>query len=115
MKLTAFHVFGSFTFIPHVSPSDGGTWPVLVQGWTLNYEMFFYVLFAAVLFLPAARRFLALVLLFGVLVGFGLVVQPDGAVLRTYTSPLMADSSSARRSANCGWRTECRRPRWEFR
>ncbi|CAM5419197.1 hypothetical protein MAUB1S_07112 [Mycolicibacterium aubagnense] len=91
MKLTAFHVFGSLAFIPHVSPSDGGTWPVLVQGWTLNYEMFFYILFAAVLFLPAARRFPALVLLFGVLVGFGLVLQPDGAVLRTYTSPLMAE------------------------
>ena len=91
MKLTAFHVFGSFAFIPHVSPSDGGTWPVLVQGWTLNYEMFFYILFAAVLFLPAARRFPALALLFGTLVAIGLVVQPDGAVLRTYTSPLMAE------------------------
>lgn len=91
MKLTAFHVFGSFAFIPHVSPSDGGTWPVLVQGWTLNYEMFFYVLFAAVLFLPAAKRFPVLALVFGALVCLGLALQPDGPVLRTYTSPLMAE------------------------
>lgn len=91
MRLTAFHVFGSFAFIPHVSPSDGGTWPVLVQGWTLNYEMFFYVLFAAVLFLPAAKRFTALALVFVALVCLGLVLRPEGAVLRTYTSPLMAE------------------------
>lgn len=91
MKLTVFHVFGSFAFIPHVSPSDGGTWPVLVQGWTLNYEMFFYVLFAAVLFLPAARRFPVLALAFIGLVCIGAAMQPDGAVLRTYTSPLMAE------------------------
>ncbi|PLP60171.1 acyltransferase [Mesorhizobium loti] len=91
MKLTAFHVFGSFGFIPHVSPSDGGTWPVLVQGWTLNYEMFFYALFAAVLFLPTAKRFVALGLVFGVLICLGMVLRPDGAVPRTYTSPLMAE------------------------
>lgn len=91
MKLTAFHVFGSFAFIPHVSPSDGGTWPVLVQGWTLNFEMFFYVLFAAVLFLPTTKRFPVLALVFGALVCLGLALQPDGAVLRTYTSPLMAE------------------------
>lgn len=91
MKLTTFHIFASFAFIPHVSPSDGGTWPVLVQGWTLNYEMFFYVLFSAVLFLPAAKRFLVLALVFGALVCLGLALQPDGAVLRTYTNPLMAE------------------------
>lgn len=91
MKLTVFHVFGSFAFIPHVSPSDGGTWPVLVQGWTLNYEMFFYLLFAATLFLPTAKRFLALAAVFGALVCIGLALQPEGAVARTYTSPLMAE------------------------
>ena len=91
MHLTAFHVAASLAFVPHVSPSDGGTWPVLVQGWTLNYEMFFYLVFAAVLFLPPARRLPALVAIFGALVCLGLLLQPEGAALRTYTSPLLAE------------------------
>lgn len=38
----------SLLFIPLESP-DGGMWPTLVLGWSLNYEMFFYVLFALAL------------------------------------------------------------------
>ena len=34
--LTAGHVAGSLLFVPHVSPSNGQVWPLLVQGWTLN-------------------------------------------------------------------------------
>ncbi len=39
------HVIGSYLFIPATNP-NGLIAPVIVQGWTLNYEMFFYVLFA---------------------------------------------------------------------
>ncbi len=91
MRLTGFHVFGSFAFIPHRSPSDGGLWPVLVQGWTLNYEMFFYLLFAAMLPLAAAARFRALAVALAGLVCLGLIFAPQGAALRTYTSPLLVE------------------------
>ncbi|OQM74263.1 acyltransferase family protein [Manganibacter manganicus] len=91
MRLTAFHVFGSFAFIPHFSPSDGGLWPVLVQGWTLNYEMFFYVLFALALLLPAARRMAAMAAVLVGLVGAGLILDPEGAVPQTYTNPLLIE------------------------
>jgi exopolysaccharide production protein ExoZ len=91
MRLTAFHVLASFAFIPHQSPSDGGLWPVLVQGWTLNYEMFFYVLFAALLSLSSGRRLAAMLLLFAGLVGLGLIFEPQNAVLKTYTSPLLLE------------------------
>lgn len=49
------HLVQSMLFIPY---SSGGPFmrPVLGVGWTLNYEMFFYVLFASALFL---RRGLA--------------------------------------------------------
>jgi len=33
----------SYAFFPWPRPSDGGVWPLLAQGWTLNYEAFFYV------------------------------------------------------------------------
>jgi exopolysaccharide production protein ExoZ len=91
MRLTVFHVFGSFAFIPHRSPSDGGLWPVLVQGWTLNYEMFFYVLFAVLLPLASGRRFAALAVMLAGLVGLGLIFEPESAVLQTYTNPLLAE------------------------
>src|SRR5690606_7660569 len=38
LRVTAWHVFASLAFIPSRSPSNGEVWPVLVQGWTLNYE-----------------------------------------------------------------------------
>lgn len=41
----------SFLFIPYARP-DGIMQPVLGQGWTLNYEMFFYVIFAIAVLLP---------------------------------------------------------------
>jgi exopolysaccharide production protein ExoZ len=91
MRLTALHVLGSFAFIPHRSPSNGEIWPVLVQGWTLNYEVFFYTLFALCLLLPTRRRFAALAALFAGLVGLGLLLASDNAVLKTFTSPLLLE------------------------
>ena len=44
-------VIASYLFIPVMRP-DGLVQPVYSLGWTLNYEMFFYVLFAAVIVLP---------------------------------------------------------------
>src|SRR5690606_35540078 len=45
MKLDFFHIMGSFFFFPVASPNAEQFWPVLVQGWTLNYEAFFYAVF----------------------------------------------------------------------
>ena len=44
----------SFAFVPYPG-DDGAMSPILPQGWTLNYEMMFYVVFA--LGLCAPRRF----------------------------------------------------------
>ena len=33
----------SILFIPHLSPSGVGVFPVLSVGWTLNFEVFFYL------------------------------------------------------------------------
>lgn len=50
------HTAASFAFIPWPEPGDGAYYPVLGQGWTLNYEMFFYVCFAAAMFVPSRFR-----------------------------------------------------------
>ena len=40
------HIAKSLAFIPHHDPTNPGKiWPYLIQGWTLNYEMFFYLIF----------------------------------------------------------------------
>jgi exopolysaccharide production protein ExoZ len=57
---TAVHVplanlLRSLLFIPYWSERDAMMAPVLGQGWTLNYEMFFYALFAVSMLMP--RRF----------------------------------------------------------
>jgi exopolysaccharide production protein ExoZ len=42
------HLLYSLFFIPH-NTTYSGTFPTLILGWTLNYEMYFYVLFAVAL------------------------------------------------------------------
>lgn len=44
-------IAASFLFIPFARP-DGIMQPVLGQGWTLNYEMFFYAIFAVGVLFP---------------------------------------------------------------
>jgi exopolysaccharide production protein ExoZ len=47
-ELDAWHVIASFLFIPAWDAQHKAL-PLVVVGWTLNYEMFFYVLFAIAL------------------------------------------------------------------
>lgn len=66
-RFDAAHLLASLFFIPWPNPgivAGGETLtPVVVPGWTLNMEMFFYVLFALVLPFAASRRIAGLLLL----------------------------------------------------
>jgi peptidoglycan/LPS O-acetylase OafA/YrhL len=53
-------VVASYLFIPFERP-DGLVQPLYTLGWTLNYEMFFYVLFTLALAFPARRGTMALI------------------------------------------------------
>src|SRR5690349_19756820 len=57
----------SYFFIPHYNTSQNIIAPLLIPGWSLNYEMFFYFIFgAALLVKPNALRAIFLgVLLWG--------------------------------------------------
>ena len=48
-------VIASFLFIPAARP-DGLVQPLYSLGWTLNYEMFFYALFAIAIAFPRRPR-----------------------------------------------------------
>jgi exopolysaccharide production protein ExoZ len=82
-------VIASYLFIPHMRPE--GMFPVAGQGWTLNYEMFFYVVFSVAVLCPrrAAVALAAVLLIGAACVGelFGTLAQP----LAFWTDPLVLE------------------------
>jgi exopolysaccharide production protein ExoZ len=87
VRLSIGHVFASYAFLPWISPSNGQVWPLLVPGWTLNYEMAFYGLFALVLLGPRERQLGLLTLLLAGLALAGWVLRPESTAMRFYTDP----------------------------
>ncbi len=83
-------LLASLAFWPRAG-LDGRDDPVLIQGWTLNYEAFFYLAFAAVLLLPVRFRLLTLTGVFAGLSLAGLAVHPAGVAGAAYTSPLLLE------------------------
>ncbi len=82
---------GDFFFIPRFRPPGYvHIWPILVPGWTLNYEMFFYVLFGAAM-LTGKARYAVLSLILLTLATLGLFIHSDNALIRFYTSPLILE------------------------
>jgi exopolysaccharide production protein ExoZ len=76
----------SILFIPTFDPAGtGGIWPLLRLGWTLNYEMFFYVVFAGFFAFSLYRRAIGLTLFFGVCAVLGQVVDFTQAIPIFYT------------------------------
>jgi exopolysaccharide production protein ExoZ len=91
MRLSLAHVVQSLLFLPHHDPA-GAVAPVIVPGWTLNYEVFFYVVFALTLLLPRGRRSTILTAAMGALCVAGLFL-PHGRwpAVDTYTDPLVLE------------------------
>ncbi len=81
----------SLLFIPF-EKSPGVLQPTLFLGWTLNYEIFFYVLFATALFVRNAFWRLTLIVLSLVLLTvIGRVVASDSIFFRFYTDPIVLE------------------------
>jgi len=77
----------SLLFIPALDTS-GAILPVLPVGWSLNYEMFFYLVFSICMCLPRRFGLLALAGVLGLCVLLGVVFQPESPPLKTWTNPL---------------------------
>jgi peptidoglycan/LPS O-acetylase OafA/YrhL len=81
----------SLLFIPAPRP-DGTLRPVVFVGWTLNFEMAFYVLFALGLLAP--RRWIGVLAAVGALVLavlWGRAAPPASPALGFYTSPMVLE------------------------
>lgn len=85
------HIIASYLFIPWPHPVLGTMEPVLVPGWTLNYEMFFYVLFAAALVLAPGRRLAVTLIALAAVVALGLTNPPPGSPAAFYTQSIILE------------------------
>lgn len=79
-------------FIPHWSVEHPkAIYPILIPGWTLNYEMFFYLLFAAGLLLSERARMIAMGLVMCFCVMLRHFSQSSSALGIFYSEPMMLE------------------------
>lgn len=78
----------SLLFIPYAR-ENGELVPLMKLGWTLNYEMFFYCLFAALASLSVGRRVVTITVLFLVLTLIGALVPFSAPIPKFYTEELL--------------------------
>ncbi len=92
IQLEPSHIVKSLLFIPHYHPGvNDQIWPILIPGWTLNYEMFFYLLFGASLFISPRWRLAVLVATFLLLIVMGQWMTTDNPLFITYTDKLLLE------------------------
>lgn len=90
MRTSLPHMLMSALFIPHIN-LFGEPFPQVVPGWTLTYEIFFYILFAAGLLAPVRQRAWTCTAAIGLLVGIGLLTHSAFEAVNTYTNPLLLE------------------------
>ena len=83
-------VTSSFLFIPAARP-DGLVQPLYSLGWTLNYEMFFYALFAIAVAFPRQRAVAALIGALILIVGLGQTLAPLPQPLAFWSDPIILE------------------------
>ena len=84
------HVAASFAFVPWLD-STGLAHPVLGLGWTLNYEMFFYVAFSFALWLTPRHGLFVLSAVFLALAALNALVDTQLVQLKFWTDPIILE------------------------
>jgi exopolysaccharide production protein ExoZ len=84
------NILMSYAFLPSRGP-DGAIQPTYSLGWTLNYEMFFYVVFAAFIWQVRRRALILVTLTLGVAIAVHAVIPADATALVFWTEPIVAE------------------------
>lgn len=80
----------SLFFIPETSISQPEhVWPILAPGWSLNYEMYFYALFALALLAPLKMRVWIITVAITVVFVLANVLGSDGPIASFYSSSIV--------------------------
>jgi exopolysaccharide production protein ExoZ len=74
-------ILASFLFLPVPDAHTLSNLPLLYPGWSLNYEIFFYALFALALLAPGKRGIVAVIGVLGMLFVADAIWNPSGPVL----------------------------------
>ena len=90
-QFTIPHYILSLLFVPHRDPGDFSLSPLLKLGWTLNYEMFFYLVFSSTLLMAPRLRIPGLIAIFIALVATGWLIRPRAPILAVYTNPIVLE------------------------
>ncbi|KQV84434.1 acyltransferase [Rhizobium sp. Root1220] len=94
LKSTVFdipHFLASLFFLPWRNPADPTLIaPIVVPGWTLNYEMFFYLVFALLLPVPERWRVPAMGATFAVIL-IGCHILPATTATTFYGEPIILE------------------------
>ena len=84
-------ILSSFAFLPFPRGIDGAPRPVHSLGWTLEYEMFFYLVFACFLWLPRTRAVAGVAAFLGALVVANVAFQPQNVALAYWSDPIVLE------------------------
>lgn len=87
------HLAASLLFMPSETPADAGRYiPIYTPGWTINFEIYFYALFAGCLFIrDESRRLIVLAAMLGAIVVAGQMVLPRTSFITWHTSPIIIE------------------------
>lgn len=86
------HVVFSYLFIPSMHPVLHSLEPIIIPGWTLNYEMFFYLIFGLWLLVPEKFRFAGVGVVILALVMLGVLTNASSVRAEGfYTSSIMLE------------------------
>ena len=86
-----FDYFRSILFIPFYNPKSLFVSPILSQGWTLNYEVFYYLIFAICLLLHREQRLLVSSAVLILLVAIHLSIHPLEFFISVYTNSRLSE------------------------
>lgn len=84
-------ILKSYLFIPYEQAGTGLWQPAYKLGWTLNYEMFFYVIFSFCLFLSPQAAVATVATLFSAFVLAGPFLTEAPVMLRYWSDPIILE------------------------
>jgi exopolysaccharide production protein ExoZ len=87
---TLYHILSSFMFFP-VQNNLGAFHPVYGVGWTINYDMYFYLIFALFLIFPRFIGLAGLTVFVCFLVAVGVFMSAEWGALWYWTRPILFD------------------------
>ena len=85
------HFLASLLFLPYPSPGTGYALPIYIPGWTLNYEFFFYTIFAVVISINFRLRAAIASLILASIVIFGSFLGDSSFYLGFYKDPILLE------------------------